>query len=81
MNTHGESVWKLCLGVMVLLGFMGLGIGHMLYPDYFMKRTALRRGGEMLTEWNRTGCQFVGLMMTLFSGWVLYQLAQDVWGR
>ena len=81
MNTHGESVWKLCLGVLVLLFFMGIGIGHMLYPDYFMKRTALRRGGEMLTDWNRTGCQFVGLMVTVFSGWVLYQLAHDLLSR
>ena len=81
MSTHGENVWKVCLGVLVLIFFMGIGIGHMLYPDHFMKRTALRHGGEMLTNWNRTGYQLVGLMVMAFSGWVLYQLALDLLSR
>ena len=81
MDTHGGSVWKLCLGGLILLFFMEIGVGHMLYPDYFMKRTTLRRGGEMLTGWNRTGYQFVGLMVAGFSGWVLYQLAHDLLSR
>ena len=81
MNAHGESVWKLCLGVLALLVFMGIGIGHIVHPDYFMRRTALRRGGELLTDWNRTGLQIVGVMAASFSGWVLYHLAQDVLTR
>ncbi len=60
ITVHGESIWKLGLGVVVLLFFVGLGIGHILNPDYFIKRTAMRRGGAMLTEWNRTGVQLVG---------------------
>ena len=81
MNTHGESIWKLFLGVLVLLVFMGIGIGHVLYPDYWIKRSGMRRGGEMLTDWNRTGCQFVGLVAILFSAGVLYEIAQDVLAR
>ena len=81
MNAHGDSIWKLCLGVLVLIVFMGLGIGHMLFPDYFIERSGLRRGGEMLTDWNRTGVQFVGLVATLFSGGVLYELLKDVFSK
>jgi hypothetical protein len=81
MNAHGDSVWKLCLGVLVLFVFMGLGIGHMLFPDYFIERSGLRRGGEMLSDWNRTGVQFVGLIATLFSGGILYEVLKDVFSK
>ena len=81
MNAHGDSAWKLCLGVVVLIVFMGLGIGHMLFPNYFIERSGLRRGGEMLTDWNRTGVQLVGLMAALFSGGVLYDLLKDVFSK
>ena len=81
MNAHGDSAWKLCLGVVVLIVFMGLGIGHMLFPDYFIERSGLRRGGEMLTDWNRTGVQLVGLIAALFSGGVLYDLLKDVFSK
>ena len=39
--------------VLVLLAFAGIGIVHIFKPDYFMKRSGVRRGGELLTEWNR----------------------------
>ena len=55
MNAHCESIWKLCLGVVVLIVFMGIGVGHMLFPDCFIERSGLRRGGETLTDWNQTG--------------------------
>ena len=81
MSTHGESTWKLGLGVLALILFMVLGIGHVLYLNYFLKRSGLRRGGEMLTDLNRTGVQFVGLIVTLFSGGVLFELLSDVFTR
>jgi hypothetical protein len=81
MNAHGDSIWKLCIGVSVLIVFMGLGIGHMLFPDYFIERSGLRHGGEMLTDSNRTGVQFVGLIATLFSGGILYELLKDVFSK
>ncbi len=80
MNAHEESIWKLCLGVLVLLVFMGVGISHMLYPEYFMRK-GHRRRGEMLTDWNRTGFRFVGLVFTLFSGGVLYELLSDLFSK
>ena len=81
MTAHGESIWKLWLGVLVLLFVAGVGGGHILYSDYFIKRTAMRRGGDMLTEWNRTGAQFVGLLVTLFSVGVLYELCKDIFAK
>ncbi len=38
----------------------------------------MRRGGEMLTEWNRTGVQVLGLLVTLFSVGVLYEIAKSL---
>jgi hypothetical protein len=81
MNIHGQSVWKLVLGMVSLLAFMGLGLGHLIWPDYFMKRSPVRRGGELLTEWNRTGFQFVGLIIIIFSGGILYELARDFFNK
>jgi len=81
MNFHGESVWRLCLAVAFLLGFGALGIGHVIYPDHFIKRTAMRRGGGMLNDWNRTGVQFVGVIITLFAGGVLYELVTDLFAK
>lgn len=46
IDAHGEDIWKLGLGVLALLGFMGIGVGHILYPDYFIERTAMRRGAN-----------------------------------
>jgi hypothetical protein len=65
----------------MLLGFGVLGISHLIYPDYFIKRTAMRRGEEMLNEWNRTGVRFVGLIVTLFSGGILYDLVTDLFSK
>lgn len=81
MNTHGESIWKLCLLVLVLVFFLCIGIGHVLYPDYFLKRSAMRKGGEMLTDWNRGSFQFIGLLVTGFIIYLMYQLARDIFVR
>ena len=50
----------------------------MLFPDYFIERSGLRRVGEMLTDWNRTGVRLVGLLATLFAGGILYDVLKDV---
>ncbi len=74
---HGESTWKLLLGVVVLLFFLVIGVAHIANPDYFLRRSAVRKGGELLSEWNRMGFQIVGLLLVCFSGFVLYELGKD----
>ena len=81
MNAHGECVWKLCLGVLVLLFFMGIGLGHLLDPNRFTKGTYLRRSGRMLSKSEGFQVRLFGLVAIMFSGYVLYQLAHDVLSR
>ncbi len=57
--------------VLMLLAFAGIGIAHILRPDYFIKRSGVRRGGELLTEWNRLGFQIAG---AIFAGFAIYLL-------
>jgi hypothetical protein len=46
--------------ILMLLAFAGIGIAHIFRPDYFIKRSGVRRGGALLTEWNRLGFQIAG---------------------
>lgn len=57
--------------VLMLLAFAGIGIAHIFRPDYFIKRSGVRRGGELLTEWNRLGFQIAG---AIFAGFAIYLL-------
>ena len=81
MTTHGDSIWKLCLLAVILVFFLCIGIGHVLFPDYFLKRSAVRKGGEMLTDWNRGSFQLVGVILTGFVVYLMYQLARDIFGH
>jgi hypothetical protein len=67
------SVWKLILLLTILVGFAAIGIGCVINPNWGVKHfgQSLRRGGELLTEWNRLGIQFVGLA---FGGFALYAI-------
>ena len=58
--------------VLMLLAFAGIGVAHIFKPDYFMKRSGARRGGELLTEWNRLGFQIVGAVFAAFAIYLLY---------
>ena len=58
--------------VLTLLAFAGIGVAHIFKPDYFMKRSGARRGGELLTEWNRLGFQIVGAVFAAFAIYLLY---------
>jgi len=64
------------LGVLVFLLFAGIGIAHVLNPDRFIARSGVRKGGELLTAWNRFGFRIAGAM---FTGWALYVLYHLVW--
>ncbi len=57
--------------VLMLLAFAGIGIAHIFRPDYFIQRSGVRRGGELLTEWNRLGFQIAG---AIFAGFAIYLL-------
>jgi hypothetical protein len=59
--------------VLMLLTFASIGIAHIFKPDYFLKRSGLRRGGELLTEWNRVGFQIVGAIFAAFAIFLLYE--------
>ncbi len=75
---NGESIWKLSLGLLVLLVFMGVGVAHIVNPDRFVERSGVRKGGEMLTKVNRDGIRLIGVIAVVFSGYVLYQLIRDI---
>jgi len=60
--------------VLMLLAFAGIGIAHIFSPDYFIKRSGVRRGGELLTEWNRLGFQIAGAIFAGFAIYLLYVL-------
>ena len=58
--------------VLMLLAFAGIGIAHIFTPDFFIKRSGVRRGGELLTEWNRIGFQITGAIFAAFAIYLLY---------
>jgi len=60
--------------VLMLLAFAGIGIAHSFRPEYFIKRSGVRRGGELLTEWNRLGFQIAGAIFAGFAIYLLYAL-------
>jgi hypothetical protein len=60
--------------VLMLVAFAGVGIAHVFKPDYFMKRSGVRKGGEMLTEWNRLGFQIAGAIFAAVAIYMLYSI-------
>ncbi|MFZ0314089.1 MAG: hypothetical protein WAL85_15385 [Candidatus Korobacteraceae bacterium] len=64
--------WKLALVVPLLLLFFCVGVAHVINPDLFIKRSGIRRGGELLTDWNRLQFQIGGLIFAGFSAYLLY---------
>jgi hypothetical protein len=60
------------LVVLMLVAFAGIGIAHVFKPDYFIKRSGVRKGGELLTESNRLGFQVAGAVFAGFAIYLLY---------
>jgi len=77
---NGESVWKLTLGILVLFVFLGIGIAHIVDPDRFIRKSGVRKGGEMLTEVNQFGFQMVGAVFVFFSAYGIYELLRKLFG-
>jgi len=63
---------KEALLVLVLLIFFGIGVTHVFKPDWFVKRSGVRRGGEMLSEYNRAGFQIAGAIFAAVAIYMLY---------
>lgn len=59
--------------ILMLVTFATVGIAHIFNPDYFLKRSGVRRGGELLTEWNRIGFQIAGAVFAAFAIFLLYE--------
>jgi hypothetical protein len=74
---YRNGPWTLALAVVVLLFFCAIGVGHLIWPDYFMKRSGLRKGGEMLTDLNRMGVQAVGTIVLGGTLYIIYDIMKD----
>ncbi len=75
------SIWGLVLTVGLLLSFMAIGVGRVVKPDWFMKHEGVPKGGELLTEWNRLGAQFFGILLAAGTGYGLYIILADYFSR
>jgi hypothetical protein len=74
-NMHG--LWLLLGGlllVLLLIFFAGIGIAHVINPDWFIKRSGVRKGGEMLQKWNRDSFRLLGAVFTVFAIYLLYMM-------
>lgn len=60
--------------VLLLLVFAGIGIAHIFKPDWFIKRSGVRRGGEIMSEYNRAGFQIAGAVFAAIAIYMLYSL-------
>ncbi len=60
--------------VLLLVVFAGIGIAHIFKPDWFIKRSDVRRGGEMLSEYNRARFQIAGAVFAAIAIYMLYSL-------
>jgi hypothetical protein len=78
---HQNSLWKLMVLVAALVFFACIGVAHVVNPDRFIKRSGFRKGGEMLTEWNRLTFQIFGAILAGFATYLLYVLLWDYLGK
>jgi hypothetical protein len=49
--------------IIFLVGVAAVGIAHVVNPSSFVKRSGVRKGGEMLNDWNETGFQLLGVIL------------------
>jgi len=63
---------KQALLILMLLAFVGMGVAQIFKPDFFVKRSSVRKGGEMLSEYNRAGFQIAGAIFAAVAIYILY---------
>jgi hypothetical protein len=61
----------------MLLVFAVVGVAHVINPTWFVKRSGVRKGGELLTEINMIGFQIAGAVFAAFSLYLLYVLISN----
>jgi hypothetical protein len=76
-----NTLWRAVLGIVVLLFFAGVGVAQVANPDWFVARSGMRKGGEMLTPWNQSGVRFAGLIETTAVTYILYEILCDMFRR
>jgi len=69
--------WKLMVVVAFLVFFACLGIAHVVSPDWFIERSGARKGGEMLTGWNRFDFRYAGAFLAGGALYMLYLLLRN----
>ena len=72
-----NSPWKTAAAAVLLLIFVCVGCAHIVMPDWFIKRSGLRKGGDLLTEWNRIGFRVAGAIFAGLAVYLLYVLFHD----
>ena len=78
---YRNGPWNLALAVIVLLFFCGIGVAHLIRPDYWLKRSGLRKGGEMLTDLNRIGIQVVGAVTAGATMYITYDILKNYFSK
>jgi hypothetical protein len=73
MTTHWA---KMVLAVSVLLLFIGAGIGHIIYPDWFIRASGLQKSGKLLNQFTRDGVRVAGMIFAAGAGYMLYELVE-----
>jgi hypothetical protein len=78
---NGENVWKLTLGLAIAAFFFCIGIAYVIFPDRFIKRSSVRKGGQMLTDFNRIGFLIAGSVIAAFGGFMIYVLVEAIFAK
>ena len=76
-----NSLLNLVLLAGLLLLFALIGVAHVLKPDWFIKRSGARKGGALLTEWNRLQFQIAGAIFAIAAAYGLYSLLSECWSH
>ena len=59
--------------VFMLLAFVAIGVANVVHPDYFIARSGVRKGGELLTAWNRIGFRIAGAIFACSAAYMLLE--------
>ena len=68
------STMRLALVIVLLVVFLALGVAHVINPDYFIARSGVRKGGELLTGWNRLGFRAAGAAFAVLAIYLLLEV-------
>ena len=78
LEVRVNDFWRLTLLIVLLLFFACLGVAHIVNPDWFIRRSGVRKGGELLSEWNRIQFRLLGAILTVFALYGLYSLLRSL---